>query len=180
MEEIGGYLAEGFLIGFEQIVDWIKGCVNGVIGFINDMISAVCDGINFVIKALNKLSFDVPDWVPGIGGESFGFNIGKITAPEIPMLANGGVIKQPTLAMMGEYAGAKSNPEIAAPQSLIEESVANVMQDLSGDILAGAEAVVARLEELIEVVEAIELGDSTIGEAADRHQRKMRIVRGEA
>ena len=41
---------------------------------------------------MNKISFDVPDWVPGIGGKSFGINI-----PEIPKLAKGGLAFGPTL-----------------------------------------------------------------------------------
>lgn len=48
------------------------------------------------------LSFTVPDWVPVIGGSHFGFNIPELTAPQIPMLARGGIIDQPTLAMVGE------------------------------------------------------------------------------
>jgi uncharacterized coiled-coil DUF342 family protein len=63
-----------------------KGFVNGLIG-----------GANALIKGLNKLSFDVPDWVPGIGGKSLGFNI-----PLIPKLAKGGVVDKATLAMIGE------------------------------------------------------------------------------
>ena len=55
-----------------------------------------------MIKALNRLSFDVPDWVPGIGGKKFGFNIGLLSAPQIPYLAKGGIIEQPTMAMLGE------------------------------------------------------------------------------
>ena len=44
----------------------------------------------------------IPDWVPGIGGTEFGVNI-----PTIPLLANGGIVTSPTLAMIGE-AGAEA------------------------------------------------------------------------
>lgn len=54
--------------------------------------------INSVIKSLNKMaSFKVPEWVPGIGGEGFTFNI-----PEIPLLAQGGIATKPTLATIAE------------------------------------------------------------------------------
>lgn len=163
---------------WEGLVTMAKSPVNLIIGYLNAMISAVVEGVNTLIKAANKLSFTVPDWVPGIGGEKFGFNLKTITAPQVPMLADGGVISQPTLAMMGEYAGAKSNPEIAAPQSLIEESVANVMQDLIAANIAGNEATVAVLREILEAVLGIEIGDEVIGRAADRYQQKMSVVRG--
>jgi hypothetical protein len=41
------------------------------------------------------LSFKFPDWVPGLGGKSF-------DVPNIPMLAEGGIVTGPTLAMVGE------------------------------------------------------------------------------
>lgn len=62
-------------------------------GFINVLIS----GMNALIKGLNKVSIDVPDWVPAIGGSKFGFNI-----PLIPKLAKGGIVNKATLAMIGE------------------------------------------------------------------------------
>ncbi|MBR5022366.1 MAG: hypothetical protein IKY18_04105 [Oscillospiraceae bacterium] len=136
---------DGIVGIFDGIVDGIKGTINSVIGFINGLISGVCDGINTIIRAMNKLKWDVPDWVPILGGKTFGFNLSTITAPQIPMLANGGVITQPTLAMMGEYPGAKSNPEIAAPKSLLQETMAEVLGDLGDTISA---AIVSALAEM--------------------------------
>lgn len=84
------------------LVGAVKSPINQIIGFINTMVSAVVSAVNTVIRALNTISVDVPDWVPGIGGETFGFNLNQITAPKIPYLAKGGIIDQPTLAMVGE------------------------------------------------------------------------------
>lgn len=69
------------------------GLVDGFKGFVNFFIK----GINTIIGGINKLSFTAPDWVPGIGGETLGFNL-----PTIPLLAQGGVATRPTLAMVGE------------------------------------------------------------------------------
>ncbi len=69
------------------------GLVDGFKGFVNFFIK----GINTIIGGINKLSFTAPDWVPGIGGETVGFNL-----PTIPLLAQGGVATRPTLAMVGE------------------------------------------------------------------------------
>ena len=41
--------------------------------------------------------------------------IATVTAAGVPMLANGGLATGPTLAMVGEYAGASGNPEVIAP-----------------------------------------------------------------
>lgn len=105
---------------FGGIIDFVKGVFTGnwsqawdgiknVFGGIWDYISAAPKAaLNLVIKAINwaigkinkALTFSVPDWdfLPdGIQGKTFGINI-----PEIPQLAKGGVLDQPTLAMVGE------------------------------------------------------------------------------
>jgi hypothetical protein len=61
-------------------------------------------------NTFGKLSFSVPDWVPGIGGKGF-------DVPNIPMLAEGGIVTGPTLAMIGEGNG----PEAVIPLSRMGE-----------------------------------------------------------
>lgn len=87
---------------WKGIVNVVKAPINSIIGYINTMIAGIVSGVNTAIRALNKLSFTIPSWVPGIGGNKWGFNISQLTAPKIPMLAEGGIIDQPTLAMVGE------------------------------------------------------------------------------
>ena len=77
------------------VVLWNK--CEGFRNFFKDFVNVIISGVNVLIKGLNKVSFDIPDWVPAIGGNKFGFNI-----PLIPKLAQGGVIDKPTLAMVGE------------------------------------------------------------------------------
>lgn len=51
-------------------------------------------------------------------GIAMGFTtamLAAVTAAGIPMLADGGIASGPTLAMVGEYAGASGNPEVIAP-----------------------------------------------------------------
>ena len=78
----------GEIVGkaFESIINFIKPPVN----FIIDM-------INNVIKGLNSIKIDVPDWVPGFGGQTIGFNI-----PKIPKLAQGGTLTSGGSVMVGE------------------------------------------------------------------------------
>lgn len=92
--------------GWEAFKDAFKAVVNAIIGFVNGMISAVVSGVNAIISALNGLSFDVPDWVPGLGGKKFGFGISQVMAPQIPLLAKGGTLLRGS-AIVGE-----SGPEL--------------------------------------------------------------------
>lgn len=86
IKKIGGAVSE-FIGGiFESKINMVKGIINGVISLING-----------AIRAINRISVDIPDWVPEFGGKKIGFNI-----PTIPKLAQGGIIDKPTLAMVGE------------------------------------------------------------------------------
>ena len=54
------------------------------------MANGVIKCINFIISGLNTISFDVPDWVPVIGGKTFGFNIKQFSEISIPRFQTGG------------------------------------------------------------------------------------------
>lgn len=110
--------------------------INGIIGFINGMIEAIGNGINAVINILNGINIKIPDWVPVLGGKEFGLNLASVQFGYIPTLAKGGVITSPTIAMMGEYAGASSNPEIVTPQSLLQSIIANNNTELINAIFS--------------------------------------------
>lgn len=75
---------------WEGIWGAIKKVINSILGGIEGMANGVIRGMNWMIRALNKLSFDVPDWVPGIGGGKFGFNLREMSEISIPRLAEGG------------------------------------------------------------------------------------------
>lgn len=109
----------------------IKGAVNGIIGFINGMISGLISGINSAIQALNKLSVNIPDWVPSVGGKTFGFNIKTVAAPQIPYLATGAVIppNAPFMAVLGDQ---KHGTNIEAPLDTIKQALAEVIAEIGG------------------------------------------------
>lgn len=113
---------ESVIAIWDEIVKGVKNAVNGIIGVINGMISGIVSGINNMISALNKLEFDVPDWVPEIGGKTFGLNISKIEAPQIPYLATGAVIppNAPFMAMLGDQ---RNGRNLEAPEDLIRQIV---------------------------------------------------------
>lgn len=90
-----------------------EGLVDGFKGFINFFIK----GINTLIGGANKLSFTAPEWVPGIGGKTLGFNL-----PTIPLLAKGGIATAPTLAMVGEGREHEAILPLSKLQSLIQRA----------------------------------------------------------
>ena len=80
----------------------VKIVLNAVIGVINVALSAISGAINSIVRAVNKISFKAPDWIPGVGGKTLGFNIKEVGRWSIPYLASGGVVTSPTMAMIGE------------------------------------------------------------------------------
>ena len=159
---------------WDKMTNAIKTAVNGIIGFINRMISAVVTGINAVINALNGLSFDLPDI---FGGGHVGFNISPLTAPQIPYLAQGAVIpaNREFLAVLGDQS---HGTNVEAPLDTIKQAVAEVMEDLQAGQMAGFEAVVSVLREILSAVYGIELTDDDVGRAVQRWQRKQAIATG--
>ena len=85
---------------------------------INGLIGAIEKGINFIIKKINTLSWDVPDWVPGIGGKTWGFDFNEI---KIPRLAKGAVIppNREFVAVLGDQ---KHGTNIEAPLQTIVDA----------------------------------------------------------
>lgn len=104
------------------LVAIIKTPINLIIGIINALIRGVCSGINAVISLLNKIHITIPDWVPGLGGASFGFSLPTLTAPQIPYLASGAVIP-PNKEFMAVLGDQKHGNNIEAPESLIRRIV---------------------------------------------------------
>jgi hypothetical protein len=102
---------EGFRNVVDSVFGFIKTAVSGGFDFFKgylDFVLGIYKGIfNGVAKIWNntigKLSFKVPGWVPGFGGKGF-------DVPNIPMLAEGGIVTGPTLAMIGER-----GPEAVVP-----------------------------------------------------------------
>jgi hypothetical protein len=88
---------------WEDIKQVTADVVNMLFILIESLVNGVIKGINLLVDAINSVSFDIPDWVPGIGGEKFGFNIPQISWQlDLPRLATGGITNRPTTALIGE------------------------------------------------------------------------------
>lgn len=97
MDFITGVLTLNWRKAWTGIKEIFKGVFDTLYDVAKAPLNLIIDAINWVISGLNKIHFQTPDWIPGIGGKSFGVNISSI-----PKLARGGIIDQPTLAMVGE------------------------------------------------------------------------------
>lgn len=60
---------------FGGIGDFVTDILDGISGGMKKMANGVIDGLNFLIRGANRLRFDIPDWVPLLGGKKFGLNI---------------------------------------------------------------------------------------------------------
>ena len=150
---------------WEMMVSLVKTPVNLIIGVINGMISGVVAGINLVVRAINSIKVDIPDWVPLVGGKHISFNLSEVTAPQIPTLAKGGVITSPTLAMVGEYAGADNNPEIVTPQHILKETIDASNGEVVSALYQMAQLVIAAIND---VDMNVSIGDDVIAQSAKR------------
>lgn len=162
---------------FSKLGDVFKNGGNAVLRVVNSMISGLTRGVNSMITALNGLKFTIPDWVPSLGGKSFGLQLKTVSAPKIPYLAQGAVLpaNKPFLAMVGDQ---RNGTNVEAPLSVIQQAVAVTMQGQQEAILAGFEASIGVQREILEAVLGIQLGDSTIYQAVNRYRQKMAVVQG--
>ena len=123
----------GFFSGiWENISDGAKSGVNWVIDTINGLVDAAESAVNFIIDCINSLSFDIPDFVPSIGGTHVGFDIPWVNIPDIPHLANGTVVPAnygEFLAVLGDN---KKEREFVAPESALKNALAEAMAQMNG------------------------------------------------
>lgn len=119
---ISGVFSGDFDKAWEGIKDIFKGIWNTIIDLLNGAINIIIKGLNWLIKQMNKISFDVPSWVPFVGGKSIGVNIDYISENVLPHLAKGAVIpaNDEFLAVLGDQTHGNN---IEAPEGLIRKIV---------------------------------------------------------
>lgn len=106
-----GAVGDFFKGVFKGVSDFIGSTFAGLVSIIKSPLNAIIAMVNQVIDSLNRISIDIPDWVPGFGGETFGFDIDRLTP-----LAKGGFVDSPTQALIGE-----AGPEVVMPLNRFEK-----------------------------------------------------------
>ena len=131
----------------------------------------MADAANGLIDILNMISFDMPY---AVGGGHVGFSISHVTAAQIPYLAKGAVLppNQPFAAIVGDQ---KHGTNVEAPLDTIKLAVAEEMKDVVAVIEGGFNALIQTVENKDMDVH---IGDKAIGQAANRYNNRMNIVRG--
>ena len=85
------------------LVEIFRGILNGIIDIYEGIVNGIIDG-------LNHISIEIPDWVPELGGQTFGFNLERL---DLPRLAEGAVIQggKPFAAILGDQRAGQTNIE---------------------------------------------------------------------
>lgn len=110
------------------VLDILKGVWNLIVGTVEGAINFVIDGINFLISKLNTIQINVPDWVPKIGGMTYGINIPPVTRVSLPRLASGAVIP-PNREFMAVLGDQKSGTNIETPLSTMVQAFKQAMNE---------------------------------------------------
>ena len=113
---------EGAKSIFSGVWSAIVGIVEGAVGAIKGAINFIIGFVNKFIDGWNKIELNIPSIKLPFGlGRIEGFRVGLPRIPNIPLLAEGGIITRPTLAMIGE--GGES--EAVVPLSKLDEMLGN-------------------------------------------------------
>ena len=155
--QIGGAIGRGFVNMGSYALDEASKFGNKIldammkpINFMGDMVKSALDVVVNTFKSvyntladlwnnsIGKFAVKVPGWVPKIGGKGFDM-------PDLPHLADGGIVNSPTIAMIGE-----AGPEAVIPLNQMggmgtTNITVNMPAGADGnDIVAALEAYVRR------------------------------------
>ena len=150
---------------FRLLVDVIRVPVNIIIGILNTIARAFVEVVNWIVRAINKIHVEIPSWVPFVGGKSIGFNLREVQYTGIDYMANGGVVASPTLAMVGEYAGASHNPEIITPQNILRETIDASNSNMVSALYQMCQEVIKAIDD---VDMSVSIGDDVIAQSTKR------------
>lgn len=131
---------------WQNIVDILGNLFGMIVNLAKAPINGVISAINFVLEKINGISVTIPDWVPGVGGTTLGFNI-----PTIPQLATGGIVTAPTILEAGEGGEAEAILPLSKLAAMLQ-SVANAPEipDMGNREDGQEEAPLAQLAKMLD------------------------------
>lgn len=115
---------DAMLAGGKAVFNGLTTYFTGVYNIYKSLFNGIATLWN---NTVGKLSFTIPSWIPGLGGKGF-------SVPNIPYLADGGIVTAPTLAMVGER-----GPEAIIPLSGKSGGLGSVTINVQGGISTSAE-----------------------------------------
>lgn len=101
----------------------IKKVINSILKGIESFVNGVIKGINFVLNGISKVANAVGSLI-GLSPINL-----KLSTISLPRLAKGNVAYSETVAVFGEYSGARNNPEITTPQNVMRETFIDALSD---------------------------------------------------
>lgn len=162
LEEFAVNLKENILGGILDFItgvftgDWekawdgvkkiFKGIWNGIVMILESAVNLIIKGINWLISKLNTIHFEIPDWVPIIGGKSFGINISPVSEIKLPRLATGAVIP-PNREFMAVLGDQKQGTNIETPLATMVQAFKQALAE--GGYGGGNEAVLVLDKEVL-------------------------------
>ena len=146
--------AWSFIVGdtvdkFSTLVSKVGDAVSQIGSAVSSMLSTIANGISSAWSSISSFVSSA---------------VAKLASVVIPHFANGGVLTGPTVGLMGEYAGARTNPEIVTPESKMRE----VFNESNGEIAALLDRQNKILSEILEKDNSITIGDDVISASAAR------------
>lgn len=120
------FLTGVFTGNWEKAWEGIKEVFRGIWNVIIDLLEGF---INMIIGGLNKINVSVPDWVPEIGGKSFGFNLEPIS---IPRLATGTVVPRQSREFAAILGDNNRETEVVSPLSTMKQAMLEALSEHGG------------------------------------------------
>lgn len=163
------FIAGTFTGNWKRAWSGVKNIFGGIMSGLKSVIRAPLNGVislvNAAIGGLNRISVNIPDFVPGFGGKKFGINI-----PKIPYLAKGGIIDSPTLAMVGE-----AGKEAVVPLENNKGGLRELANLLLAEMGTGNSSGTSPIGDII-----IQIGNDTLAKILLSELKKIQRQTGEA
>lgn len=150
---------------FGGVGAWFGNLWDGVKTIFKGFINFLIRGINQIPEALNSINVTVPGWVPGVGGNSIGFNL-----PSIPYLAKGTKNWKGGLAVTQDAGGEIMDLPQGTRVYPHDQSLKKAYQDGTKTSSGGTYITINKIAERIEVRNEKDI-DTIVDKLADRLKR---------
>lgn len=124
---IKGVFTGDWKMAWEGLKQIVKGVFDSLWAIAKWPLNMIISGLNTLIRGANRIHFDVPDWVPLIGGKKFEINI-----PQIPKLAKGTILNAPGRGV--PVAGGRALAGEAGREAYLPLSDTQLLEELGSTI----------------------------------------------